>query len=362
MTTDNYFPLPISVDEITPAWLTAALRQRCPGVTVSGFEILHVIRGTCSKLRLGLEFAGGESCGIPPTVFLKGGFEPHSRGFGYMHEREVRGYRDVLSQLPLPSPTCYFADYDAGRNQGIVIMEDLIASGASFCHATRPQSFEQVARRLEVLAEFHAATWDSPELAPGGRWGDLVDFLDSVDKFFNEKTSPENWQRFVGSPRGAAVSVRFQDRDWMLEAWRRQKQFARQLPYCLLHGDIHLGNLYIAADGTPGFFDPLASRGPGILEVAYHISASIDSTDRPRWEAALVHHYLSALRRCGVAAPGLDEAMQQYAICLVYGHFIWMTTESAYQTESVNTANAARVNAAMLDNDTCGRLQAVAEG
>jgi len=356
----DYFPLPITEQEITPEWMTAALRQRAPEATVTGVEFVDAIRGTSSKIRYRLQLdAAARAAGIPELVILKGGFEPHSRDFGYMHEREIRGYRDVLTRIPLPAPECYFADFDAGRKQGIIIMEDLVASGASFCHATRPQSFEQVARRLEVLAKFHASTWDSPAVAPGGEWADLVDFLDTVDNFFALKTQPETWQRFVGSPRGVAVSKRFQDRDWMLNAWQKMKTFARQQAYSVLHGDVHLGNLYIAADGTPGFFDTLASRGPGMIEVSYHISASVDSADRPHWEGALVQHYLEALRESGAEAPSFDDAMRQYGVFLVYGHFIWMTTESQYQAESVNTATSARVSAALLDHDIDKLLAAI---
>lgn len=89
-----------------------------------------------------------------------------------------------------------------------------------------------------------------------------------------------------------------------------------------------------------------------MLEVAYHISAAVDIADRPRWEGALVRHYLDQLAANGAPAPSFDEAMRQYATFLVYGHFIWVTTESKYQAEAVNTANAARVSQAMLDHDT----------
>ena len=149
---------------------------------------------------------------------------------------------------------------------------------------------------------------------------------------------------------------------WMIDGWNRITRYAHRLPHCVLHGDIHLGNLYIEQDGTPGFLDTLASRGPGMLEVSYHISASVDAADRPRSEGALVQHYLDELARHGAAAPTFDDAMRQYGIFLLYGYFIWMTTESHYQTESVNTANAARVSAAMLDHDIVGLLGALPAG
>ena len=226
MSDPAYFPLPVTREEITADWVTAALRQHAPQATVLGCEIVDEIRGTCSKIRLRLTLDDKtREAGIPELVILKGGFEAHSRELCYMHEREVRGYRDVLKEIPLPAPTCYFADYDPQRQQGIIIMEDLAANGATFCHALKPQSFAQVARRLEVLAGYHAATWGSADIEPDGKWGDMVDFLDTVDRFFAQKTSPENWQRFLNSPRGVASSVLFQDREWMLDAWQRLKAY-----------------------------------------------------------------------------------------------------------------------------------------
>lgn len=359
-TAANYFPLPLTIEEITAEWLTAALQQRMPGVAVLDAQIVDIIRSTTTKIRLKLTLnEQGRAAGIPELVILKGGFEAHSQELHRMHLREVRGYRDVLSEIPLPSPACYFADYDEERRQGIIIMDDLVARGVTFCHALQPQSHEQIARRLTELARFHAASWDSPELRPGGKWHDLPDFFDAMRGFFDRYSAPQQWQKYLSMPRGVAGSVRFQDRDWLIEGWNRMTKFAQQLPHCVLHGDIHLGNLYIESDGTPGFFDTLASRGPGMLEVSYHISAAIDSAQRRRSEGALVQHYLDELQRAGAAAPGFDEAMQQYGIFLLYGHFIWMTTDPYMQTETVNTANEARVSAAMVDHDCAGLLAAL---
>lgn len=352
MSNTSHLPLPTAIEEICCDWLTAALRTRAPGVTVRDFAIVDVIYSTTTKIRLRLDLdEAGRRAGIPQTVILKGGFEPQGRVLHRMHEREVQGYRDVLPVLKLRSPACFFADYDAERRQGIIIMEDLVARGVTFCHALAPQSYEQVARRLTALAQFHAGSWASPELAPAGRWGHLADFFEAMQSFFERHVTPDNWQRFINLPRGAAVSTRFHDREWMISAWACMTRVAQQLPHCVLHGDIHLGNLYIEPDGTPGFLDTLASRGPGMLEVSYHVSAALDIADRPRFEGELVQHYLEELARHGVEAPAFDEAMRQYSLFLLYGYFIWITTESHFQVESVNTANAARVSAAMLDHD-----------
>ena len=120
-----------------------------------------------------------------------------------------------------------------------------------------------------------------------------------------------------------------------------------------------MGNLYIYPDGTPGFFDSIVSRGPGMLEVSYHISASLDTSDRASAEGSLVQHYIDELKRHGADAPSFEHAMEQYVVFLLYGYFIWMTTEADRQSEPVNTANVARVSNAMLDHDFLSVLKAL---
>lgn len=361
MTEAPYFPLPLQVDEISSHWLTLALRQRHPDVTVLQHEVLETISTTTTKVRIRLQLdAAGQKAGISQQIIVKGGFEEHGRELEKMHLREVRGYRDVFPEVPLHTPACYFADFDFEQRQGIVIMEDLSLRQVTFCHATQPQSYEQAARRLAALARFHAMTWNSPELSQGGQWGDLVDFFQVMDNFFEKYTSAEHWQRFMEKPRGVATSFRFRDRQWIRESWRRVSHYGQQLPQCVLHGDVHLGNLYIEADGTPGFLDTLASKGPAMLEVTYFVSASLDSADRPGWETDLIHYYLDELQSCGVQAPPLADALYQYGLFLIYGLFIWQTTESNYQPEIVNTANVARVSAAMLDHHSMELIAALA--
>jgi hypothetical protein len=174
--------------------------------------------------------------------------------------------------------------------------------------------------------------------------------------YFHPYFEPESWRHYVGSPRGAAVSVRFHDRDWMLDALDRMAALARSLPFCANHGDTHIGNQYVDAQGEPGFFDCIACTAPGILEIAYHLGCALDLADRRAWEGALIQSYLSELRAAGVDAPGFDEAMHQYACFLAFGYAIFIINEAVFQTESNNTAYTARFSQAMLDHDTMGKL------
>jgi aminoglycoside phosphotransferase (APT) family kinase protein len=157
-------------------------------------------------------------------------------------------------------------------------------------------------------------------------------------------------------PRGAAVSVRLHDRDWMAGALEKLEQYHKQFPACLIHGDTHLGNLYLEADGTPGFFDAQVCRGPWQMEVNYHLIVACDIADRRTWEGPLIARYLEQLKQNGVAAPNFEEAWETYRRETAYGYFIFVINESIFQSESVNTAEAARFGAAALDHGTIGLL------
>ena len=110
MASDNPFPLPTRIEDLTAEWLTAALRQWQPGVTVNAARVIDVNHGTCTKIRLGLDMdAAGRAAGIPDRVILKGGFEPHSRMMHYMHCEEVHAYADVRPHSPLRFPACWYA-------------------------------------------------------------------------------------------------------------------------------------------------------------------------------------------------------------------------------------------------------------
>lgn len=351
-------PLPLTLEEITPAWLTRALRIRAPGVTVRDLEMVDVIRGTCTKIRLRLDLdAAGKAAGIPDMVYLKGGFEEHSRKLTFVLMTEALGYRDLLDGAGLNSPQCYFADWDADRAQGIVVMEDLNLRGVTFGDPLRPRSHEDVAKSLELLACHHARTWG----CGGFPAGHPLAWVETAPPFSRPGLQPyleaEVWDSYCAMPRGAAASERFKDRAWAIGALRRMEELSARVPNCVIHGDTHLGNTFWEDGGGPGFYDIVPRRAPPMAEVCYHITLALDVADRPRWERALVRHYLDELRFRGIAdALGFDEAMRQHGAFLIEGFCLVLTNDAYFQPEPPITAYAARFSQAMLDNDTVGLL------
>jgi hypothetical protein len=351
--------LPVMPEQVTATWLTAALRFRYPGVTVAQSCVEDVILGTSTKIRVRCDYgAAGRDAGLPERLIVKGGFEAHSSSMREMYANEIRFYRDVQPLVRIQSPRCYYAGSDPDGYQSIVIMEDLKAKDVEFLHALRPQSYLQVARRLSDMARYHAQTWNSPQFLPGGRFDWIGSrFSGWSIEYQNRYFVPEVWQHYVSSPRGAAVSVRLHDRHRMKQALARLGELEASEPVCLIHGDTHLGNLYIESDGTPGFFDAQVARAPWHLEVSYHIACALDVPDRRDWEQALLAHYLESLQAHDIAVPDFDSAWLSYRRSLAYGYFIFLINETRFQTEAINTAYAARFGAAMLDHGTLELLK-----
>lgn len=343
--------LPLKPEGITAAWLTEALQFRHPGASVDTVAIQDVISGTSTKIRIAVTYRHG--AGLPPSLIVKGGFESHSEWMAGMYADEARFYRDVRPFIDINTPACFYAGSDPSSHQSIVILEDLKAKGVTFLDPLVPCSYERIMRRLDAMARYHAQTWGSPDFEPGGRFGWMTTRYQGFGKIFNARyLESERWAQLMRQPRAAAVSVRLHDRDWMIGALARLEELNKAWPPCIIHGDTHLGNLYLEADGTPGFLDAQACKAPWVMEVNYHLVAACDIADRRLWEAALLASYLEKLKSHGVAAPGFEEAWEAYRRETAYGYFIFAINESLFQTETVNTAAAARFGAAALDHDT----------
>lgn len=352
-TAEGDLRLPLTPAEVDAGWLSAALSQRHPGVKVQEATIAEVIWGTSTKIRVRLSYnPQGNAAGLPPTLIVKGGFEEHSPQMSYMYLAEMRYYRELATRMALNVPRCYFTGSDPGSHQSIVIMEDLVPRGVGFCHAQEPHDYARTAAFLDALAETHARWWGRAELQDGGELGWVMQPFDSTSfGYYDYYLQPQRWQHCIRQPRGAAIARVFHDRDWMESALHALGRFQAGGTLTLTHGDTHLGNLYVEADGRPGFLDAQARRAPWYHDVPYHLIGALDIIDRRRWEQPLLSHYLHRLAAHGVTdPPSFDEAFDAYRRSIVYGLFIFMINETRFQTEAINTAYTARFAAAALDH------------
>lgn len=237
MSETNTFSLPVEIDGITRDWLETALSGYAPGVRVRDFELVDFIRTTCTKIRIRLDLDNNPpDAPIPPTVILKGGFEPHSRKMWPMHQNEALSYGTLMPQLGLRVPTPYFSGWDEDALQGIVIMEDLVARGVHFCSPLEPHSFEHTEKRVKALARFHAQTWGSPEIRAGGRWGWLSDMPANWHAYFDPYLEPEVWNHYVTSARAPRPPPNSTTATGCMTRWTAWRPSQRRCPTAPITG------------------------------------------------------------------------------------------------------------------------------
>lgn len=339
--------------EITAEWITKALATQYPDVVVTSLKQHDIIIGAQTKIKLTLSYNKvGRDLAIPQSLVLKADIKEFGLGpVANVRFNEPRAYRDLVPTLGVESPAIWSL---ATGEQGpaYTLMDDLEAKGCQFMHLANPISAKLAARFLKSMAQIHARWWDAPELDDEGYFGDVrVPLSGFFEKFIANKLSPENFTEFLKLPRAAATPKELRDPERIHRGLMRLGQHHSTMPRCIVHGDTHLNNLYVTANGKPGFYDWSPRRTAWVQDVAYFITAGLDIRERRQKEQRLIKHYLGCLVSLGVKAPGFRDAWMAYRRELLWGMFVFLTNGPT-QTEYSNTAAATRFAAAMLDHDT----------
>lgn len=301
---------------------------------------------------------------MPPTMVVKGSFPGYeSKGdiVDFSNVAEVASYRDVFSRIDINHPRAYVADLDpVTGGSGVMLLEDLAERGVSYFTARDTLGFAAIKRFVGAIAGFHAETWNSPEFAAGGVWGPetVIGQNNSLlyKNYFDMLLESPTWADSLTEPRGAALPGSLTDQARFKVAWRKLMAIYAACPKVIVHGDEHLGNLFVEPGGKPGFMDPFARPDSWIAGYVYFTVVTLDPIDRRNWEQPLLEHYLNCLTELGVDAPGFEEAWYVYRCATLYPLMVWLHNSSKWQPEWANTANAVRSGLAVLDHDAYGLL------
>ncbi len=330
--------------------------MRHPGTEVTASQQDRVIYGTATKIRVCLSYnEAGRNASLPEALWVKLGLGEHRHLMAPCYYDEMRFYRDLQPRLRVNSPACYFAGHDPEADQSVVILEDLTARGARIWRATDTLTYAQAAAFLDAQAAYHATFWDSPEFEEAGSLDWLVTHgRDQTTMGYAEThLAREAWASCMREPRGVVLPRVLQDRDWMERAFRELIELDQRRPYCFLHSDTHIGNMYTEASGRPGFLDwQVFRKGPWAHDVTYFIVSALDLVDRRQWEKPLLAHYLARLEAHGGRAPAFDDAWLAYRRQIIWGLFFWAVNPLAFQPEAVDTVYSARFGMAAIDVGT----------
>jgi aminoglycoside phosphotransferase (APT) family kinase protein len=284
------------VSDLTPEFLTRALTARLGGAHVTSVQATPIGTGQVSdsfRLRL--------TCDRPPdmpeTLVAKiPAADPASRNAARVfrtYEIEASFYGQLAAGLPVALATCYYAGYDAGPDEYVVLLEDL----APACPGDQLAGItpDQAASAIDELAALHGAGWGSKTLA-GLPW--------------LNRSSPEGAQLMTAAVTGMYPG--FRDRyaarlepetlPLIEDFLPRTAGYleARDGPRTIVHGDFRADNL-LFGNARPFVLDwQTCSFGAGVGDLSYFLASSLMAEDRQRHEEDLVRRYHAELSARGV--------------------------------------------------------------
>jgi hypothetical protein len=337
--------VPEELDELlTPEWLTAALGLRFEGVRVRDVIAGPVVARVCTNARFRIECEDELPAGLTPFLCAKGFFGDAFRGHRHAGEPEARFYRELASSLRTRTLRSVYADVDPVTRHGVVITEDVVEQGATFLDASSEYTPDQAAESLAELATLHVATWGAPSCADAPWLGS------KLERQLAARGVNEIRGNFEG-PIGAGVPAEVRDAEGLVRAYGAlAAEMPTVVPWCVIHGDPHINNLYLDARGQPCLVDwQLVQRAPWYLDVGYHLAAVLSVEDRRRAERDLLAHYLEHLAVAGVDLPSSDDVWVGIRRGIVLGFFLWGITLMV--DPAITTRMLERLGTAAADHD-----------
>jgi len=346
--------LPLDFQQINASWLTRTLQTRYPDVIVNSLEVIEFVPGHTTKVRLKLDLnQAGVEVGLPDNVCVKANWSGNFRS-SPVCVNEARFYNALATKMPVPSPICYFADWDDDDQgqQGFIILEDLIPLGGDFGASHLPIGEDDMAKSLEGMAMMHGGSWGHPEL-------DRQDWLQAA--MAPETTTDDYWMMMPdifaehnSLPERLAIFP-----SWMSADINRLYSALKQLcahetaytgPRCLVHGDAHLGNTYRRPDGSRLWFDwQIVRKGLPWRDLTYFLMGSMEVEERRKVGKDLVRHYLQHLAANGGPDFGIEQAWEEVSRWVIWGLVAWQSNINPQQD---TMSSLERFCAAAKDLDT----------
>jgi aminoglycoside phosphotransferase (APT) family kinase protein len=327
--------VPAAVADITPAWLTAVLREidvlgegRVVGVSSEVVGQEFGFTGVIARLRLGYD---GDPGAAPPTLIAKlptaerdlassyrarqGPSQVARRPMAERAAREIWFYQEIAPYGDLPAPRMYYgaADLDAGRV--VLLLEDV--APATQGDVLRGCSADEAAALVRAMAGFHTRWWAHDAL-PSCAWlpdwgGDpaerqsryalqAVPFLDTYGPRL-----PRRVRNLVTDLRTHYAAV--------LTALSTS-------PLTLIHADLHLDNVLVHPSGGPRAVTVLdwqtVARGRAAIDLSLFLAGSLTADVRRACEADLLREYHTLLTTRGVTAYTHADLLRDYRLALLW--------------------------------------------
>jgi aminoglycoside phosphotransferase family enzyme len=356
--------IPASLDDITPEWLTDALRSggaiRNARVVSFDAELLSEGVGFIGQVaRIGPHYDVAEA-GAPASIIAKmptldEGGRAIAALYG-LYERELNFYRELAADVPVRTPRCYFSDGDAAAVRYILLLEDLSAFG-HLGDQLRACTIDEATEAMITLARLHAWSWDHPRLAEIPWLDSGIDLVEGAMAQAYAASWPRTLELF-----GDQMSQAIRDALPTLEV----KGVAlldryRDGPFAIAHGDFRADNLFFGADGIAVLDWQSPIKSFAAYDVAYFLSGSIDEATLRAEAPRLLRAYHDELVAGGVWGYSFERFYEDYVGSLLAYLVIFIINGATLDTANERGAELFRViyerlAAAITDTDALSLL------
>lgn len=325
--------IPTSLDDINQDWLHKVLRAAGYDVTIASFIQARTRRSGSSQAFCQVTYRGDGDDPLAESLCIKSCIEEDSASLAALgiFEAEVSFYEYIDSTIDLRTPKVYAIVWDEKRRINTLVMEDLNIHGARFGDIKDSLLTEAEAESMiEGLAELHSKHWNAGASdAPGvknldtgyasGNW--MYDLYRNFDRRYLAE--------MLAKPRTRNYPPKMRDADLLWTAFWSMASKSDQGELCVIHGDPHIGNIFVV-DGEAGLCDwQCIRRGRWEHDVAYMICSSLPIDVRRRADKDLVQLYCVKMAERGVVIA-FDEAWERYRKGIMYGLFGWTTSQAHY--------------------------------
>ncbi|MBL7498021.1 phosphotransferase [Frankia sp. CNm7] len=297
--------------DVTPAWLTEALRAGGTDVVVSELRYERIGTGLLgASYRFHLVAHAGPGAVAPASVVVKmaAGSEQAREVVKLGYQTEIGFYRTFAAQTRIRRPRCWSAGISADLRDFTLVLED--AHPALPGRQTDGCTAGQAAAAVRNLAGLHAPFWNRHDLADGVDW---LRGPDDARLEFLAQVHAQGTSAFV-ERFGAALSP--EDADTLRRASDLLAGWAPHVRdrVSLIHGDYRLDNLLFAGDDpTVVDWQSLELGLPG-RDLAYFLATALPPAARRAHERSLVAAYHRRLTELGVDDYPLELCFHDYRV------------------------------------------------